>query len=169
MLLTTHDLYDLHAVFVNIRHAPDTKETYAVIVRLKALFDNWDFDPQADGNIIRRTLRPAAELDRERYHWVDTDNVYAYTGKIFKPEHPVYSIFRTAFESLFQNMKGMHDDNVALLADAFHNVPLILCEKEGKGYRRRLEKELTAALRLYGSSSLFGTSFLGDLLKSFPR
>ncbi len=169
MLLTTHDLYDLHAVFVNIRNAPDTKETYAVIVRLKDLFDKWDFDPQVGGNIIRRTLRPATELDRERYYWVDTDNVYAYPGKIFMPDHPVYSIFRTAFESLFQNMKGEHYDNVALLADAFHNIPLILCEKEGKGYRRRLEQELTGALRLYGASSPVGARFLRDELKRFPK
>lgn len=163
MLLTTHDLYDLHTVFVGIRNTPDTKETYAVIVRLMDLFAKWDFAPQADGNIIRRTLRPAPELDRERYHWVDTDNVYAYRGKIFKPDHPVYDIFQTAFDRLFNRMKAEDYDNVALLADAFHNIPLILCEKEGKGYRRRLEQELTGARRLYGAD------FLRDELKTFPR
>ena len=168
MLLTTQDLYDLHAVFIHIRNDPDTMETYAVIIRLMDLFNKWDFDTCADGNIIRRTLRSAQELDRERYYWVDTDNVYAHQGRIFKPDHPVYEIFRIAFDRLFQNLKGQRYENVAKLADAFHNVPMILSEKEGKGSRRHLEQELSWALRFFGRG-LSGKSDLGEVLKKFPR
>ena len=168
MLLTTHDLYDLHAVFIHIRHAPDTKETYAVIIRLKDLFDKWDFEACADGNSIRRALRPAQELDRERYFWVDTDNVYAHQGRIFKQDHPIYGILRIAFDSLFQGVKRQRYDHVTMLADAFHNVPMILSEKEGKGCRRRLEQELSEALRFFGSDSFFGKN-LGEELKKFPK
>ena len=163
MLLTTHDLYDLHAVFLHIRRSPDTMETYAVTVRLWDLFKTSDFDPQADGNTVRRALRPAPELDRERYFWVDTDNAYAYCGKIFRPEHPIYALFRAAFGAIFGRLKAGDTQAVALLADALHNIPLILCEPETKGCRRRIERELTEA------RGLMGADFLREELRGLPR
>lgn len=162
MILTQHDLYDLHAVFVTIRNNPNTRDTYAVIVRLKDLFDKWDHDACFEGNVIRKTLRPAPELDRERYYWVDTDNVYAYHGRLFKPDHPVYPMLRQAFDMLFQLMRAGDSERVSLLADGFHNIPLILCEKNTH-IRRRVEQELTSVRRMLGAQ------FLREELKNLPR
>ena len=163
MLLTSHDLYDLHTVFVHIRNAPDSKESYAVTVRLLDLFTKWDFDPMIGGNIIRRALRPASELDRERWYWLDTDNVYAYPGRIFNPDHPIYPMLRAAFEAIFSRLKAEDFENAGMVADAFHNIPLILAQHDTRGCRRRVAGELTRARKLYGRA------FLREELERLPR
>lgn len=163
MLLTTHDLYDLHTVFIQIRHAPDSRESYAVTVRLLDLFFHWDFEPTVGGNTVRRALRPAPELDRERWYWLDTDNVYACHGRIFKSDHPIYPMLRTAFEAIFSRLKAGDFENAGMVADAFHNIPLILAVPETRGCRRRIAGELTRARKLYGRE------FLREELGRLPR
>lgn len=100
MLLTTHDLYDLHTVFVHIRHAPD---------------------------------------------------------------HPIYPMLRAAFEAIFSRLKAGDFENAGTVADAFHNIPLILAVPETRGCRRRIAGELTRARKLYGRE------FLREELERLPR
>ena len=85
MLLNNYDLYDLHAVFVLIRAYPADKANALAVDAVTEIVDA----PQAQfgsTNAIRSRLGNIPELDREKWFFVDTQNVYTWMPPILKNE-----------------------------------------------------------------------------------
>jgi hypothetical protein len=72
-------------------------------------------------------------------------------------------MLRAAFEAIFSRLKAGDLENAEMVADAFHNIPLIFAQPETRGCRRRIAGELTQARKLYGRA------FLREELERLPR
>ena len=88
MFFTNYDLYDLYAVFVLIRAYPDDKANALAVDAVKEVVDA----PQGQfgrTNAIRSRLGNIPELDREKWFFIDTQNVYTYMPPILKEERSI--------------------------------------------------------------------------------
>ena len=64
MLLTNHDLHDLHAVFVILRAHPSDPESESAVRAVKAIIDAPQTDNTVPPNILRSGLSAISSLDR---------------------------------------------------------------------------------------------------------
>ena len=133
MFLTNYDLYDLYAVFVLIRAYPTDRANTLAVDAVKEILDA----PQAQfgsANAIRSRLGNIPELDREKWFFIDTPNVYTWMPPILKDEKS-YSILSACLEEMQKAMRSGNTDRIYDLADALHNIPLILAEGKKDQFR----------------------------------
>ena len=156
MLLTNYDLYDIYAVFVLIRAYPADKANALAVVAVKEIVDA----PQAqfgNTNAIRSRLGNIPELDRKKWFFIDAENVYTYMPPILKDEKS-YAILSACLAEMQEAMTIGDADRIYDLADALHNIPLILAE--GKKDQFRVIKQMIS----YVYRSKWNKDFLRELL-----
>ena len=133
MFLTNYDLYDLYAVFLLIRAYPADKANALAVAAVKEIVDA----PQGQlgrTNAIRSCLGNIPELDREKWYFAGTENVYTYVPSVLKDEKS-YAILSACLEEMQKAMRSGNTDRIYDLADALHNIPLILAEGKKDQFR----------------------------------
>ena len=138
MFLTNYDLYDIYAVFVLIRAYPEDKANALAVAAVREVVDA----PQGQlgrTNAIRSRLGNIPELDREKWFFIDTPNVYTWMPPILKDEKS-YASLSACLEEMQKAMRAGNTDRIYDLADALHNIPLILAE--GKKDQLRVIKQM---------------------------
>ena len=156
MLLTNYDLYDLYAVFLLIRAYPSDQANALAVAAVKEIVDA----PQGQlgrTNAIRTCLGNIPELDREKWFFIDTPNVYTWMPPILKDEKS-YAILSACLEEMQKAMRSGNTDRIYDLADALHNIPLILAE--GKKDQFRAIKQMIS----YAYRPKWNKNFLTGLL-----
>ncbi len=144
MLLTNYDLYDIYAMFVLIRAYPEDEANAKAVAAVKEVVDA----PQAQfgsTNAIRSRLGNIPELDRGKWLFVDTQNVYTYMPPILRDER-AYAILSACLTEMQEAMTVGNTDRVYDLADAIHNIPIILTKGE-KDMRTHIKREISYVYR----------------------
>lgn len=141
MLMKNFDFYDIYAVLIQFRFAPSYKHNRIIAVKIKELFDATQKDNTIEANIIRSSLASIQDIDRERYGWAFTNNVYTYGHKTIKEEMP-YKLLSAGFSELIRCLDEHNEEKFRDLADALHNIPIILTE-EKKNFKKTLKTEIS--------------------------
>ena len=156
MLLTHYDLYDLYAVFLLIRAYPADKANALAVAAVKEIVDA----PQGQlgrTNAIRTCLGNIPELDREKWYFAGTENVYTYVPSVLKDEKS-YAILSACLAEMQEAMTMGEIDRIYDLADALHNIPVILAG--GKKDQFRVIKRMIS----YAYRPKWNKDFLRGLL-----
>ena len=124
-MLNIFDLYDLHAIFVNIRNNPTNPSNEAIISKLVQIFTlkNENFET----NQIRVALQELNICEQQEYSFVLCKNVYAYIPYLIKDEN-IYKLLELACEQLLKIIRNGNHEQIEDLADTLHNLPLLLAE-----------------------------------------
>lgn len=157
MLLLNYDFFDIYAVLLSFRSDPSNVFNEKIAIKVKTLLDSPQIDNTIESNIIRRSLAEIENLDFERLAWIQTNNVYTYGQKIIK-EEIAYHILSEGFSELLLCLQDGNYERFEALADALHNVPIILVEKPKK--RSNLIKTEISAYR-----KMWNNAFLKDIIR----
>ena len=127
-MLSVFDLYDLYAVFVNIRLQPDFPLNAGIVDAVLDVLENRN--ESGVTNAFRAALRSVGDLG-EAYRFVQVDNVYPFVPRLFK--NPVYyDLLSVACQELLNAIKSGNAERVADFADALHNLPIMLTDLDLK-------------------------------------
>ncbi|MBQ7322795.1 MAG: hypothetical protein IJW99_11905 [Clostridia bacterium] len=157
MLLLNYDFYDIHAALIRIRHDPTDPHHTEVVRRLRQVIDAPQTDNVIGSNLIRRTLSQIDGLDRDTFAWVYTENIYTYGVAVIKDSR-AYEILSCALGELLLCLESGDASRAAELADALHNIPILLT-----AYDRKTRKRIAAEVSTYRQSR--NHDFLRDVLK----
>ena len=158
-MLSIYDLYDLSAIFKNIRAFPEYESNNEVLLKtinvLESRLENHDM------NQFRGALRSINSLDKEKYHFAYVDNVYVYFPAFLKEKH-IYILLIECCECLLKAIEEKNTEKIADLADCLHNLPTLIADNsfsipknfwknEMKYYRKKWDKNfLKQEGRSYG-------------------
>ena len=157
MLLLNYDFYDIHAALIRIRHDSTDPHHTEVVRRLRQVIDAPQTDNIIESNLIRRTLAQIDGLDRDAFAWVYTENIYTY-GVVAIKDSRAYEILSCALDELLFCLESGDTARAVELADALHNVPILLTT-----YDRKTRKRIAAEVSTYRQSR--NHDFLRDVLK----
>lgn len=154
-MLNIFDLYDLYAIFVNIRYNPAHPSNEAIISKLLPIFTQKNGNVEA--NQIRVTLQELNICNQHEYSFVSCRNVYTYM-RFIKDEN-IYKLLRLACGELLKVIRSGNLERIEDLADTLHNLPLFLAENnlsvpksfwdnEVKYYRKKWNRFFLARYKL---------------------
>lgn len=127
-MLNTFDMYDLHSILVNIRTLPLYYLNPHIIAKIIDVLN--DKDNNHDVNQIRKALKSIKSINEPIYSFVYTLNSYPYIPMFIK-ESKTYDILIKCFKTLSTVVNGNNIEKVQDLADALHNLPLLIVENKG--------------------------------------
>ena len=139
MYLTPYDLYDIYAVLLLIRAYPADEANASAVSAVKEVIDA----PPTQfsrANAIRIRLGNISELDREKWFFIDTQNVYTWMPPVIRDER-VYAILSACMAEMLEAVTLGETERIYDLADALHNIPIILAEGE-KGKLRAVKRDI---------------------------
>ena len=137
MLLTNYDFYDIYSILIAIRFKPKNECNAEIVRSVIDIFSSPQRGNDVDSNIVRKKIRVIEGLDRDLFKFAFVDNVYTYGIRFIKDDYP-YSFLKKAFYKLLKCMNDGDYNQVSMLADALHNVPVFLsdgCENLKKALR----------------------------------
>jgi hypothetical protein len=148
-MLSIYDLYDLHAIFVNIRHFPDYELNETVLLNVIDVLNDQQNTMQF--NQFRLSLGNIPSLkDEELYKFVFHKNVYTYYPTVLKDDY-IHKVLIESCNSLLNAVKEKIRDKIVDLADCLHNLPIYIVEnnlsipkkywREVKYYRKKWDKK----------------------------
>ncbi len=141
MLMLNFDFYDIHAVLVAFRANPRSVQNTMITKAVISLIEAPQSDAIIDGNVIRGVLAELEDIDQDSYRLVYTRNVYTHGHRIIK-EALAYQIMAVSFSELLKCLNNENFDKFQDLADALHNVPVILADKT-KNTKLLIKKEIS--------------------------
>ena len=156
MYLTPYDLHDIYAVLLLIRANPADKDNALAVDAVKEIVDA----PQAQlgsPNAIRSRLGNIPELDREKWFFIDVENVYTWMPPTLKDDK-AYAILSACLGEMVEALNTGDQTRIYDLADAIHNIPIILAEGK-KDMLRAVKREISYVYR-----SKWNRDFLKSLL-----
>lgn len=156
MLMLNFDFYDIYAVFLAFRENPLCSCNKEIATSLKEMVDSPQNDSILEPNVVRATLKRTNSIDKETFHWTFVDNVYTYGHKIIKDDFP-YHILSVAFEELLSCLDNGNFEQFKALADALHNVPVILSDSP-----KQVKKLIKAEIASYRKN--WNKNFLKEFL-----
>ncbi|HHU56537.1 MAG TPA: hypothetical protein GXZ48_07620 [Acholeplasmataceae bacterium] len=147
-MLNIYDLYDIHAILINIRQNPEYELNKEVITKTINVLKNWQNNQKM--NQIRTALQSISSLDIEAYNFVYVNNMYTYFPSYLKNEN-IYIMLIEALECLLIAIEEKNIEKIIDLADCLHNLPIYLVENhffvpkeywncEVKYYRKKWDK-----------------------------
>ncbi len=130
-MISCYDLYDIYAIFVNIRAYPENpineKAIFCIIDVINNREENHDF------NQIRTAIAPFLTLDNiGTYSFVTTQNVYTYFPYSFLKDEYIYSVLSSACNEMIKVINNQNILQIGDLADCLHNLPILLVENNYK-------------------------------------
>ncbi len=159
-MLQCYDLYDLHAVFVNIRSCPDYPLNESVLNKILSVLN--DQENNHDINQIRKAIQPLLLLDDKGiYQFANTENKYSYFPHPTIKDNNIYDFLIIVCQALLQAVKKSTNEQITDMADCFHNLPIQITENknmiplrfwknEVKCYRKKWDKQF-----LMGEEKMF--------------
>ena len=158
MWLINYDLHDLHRVFVSFRFIPTYEKNLEIAERIKAMIDAPQVGNGININNIRHALSSIEGLDKENWYWVDVENCHTY-GVMTVTEDSTLRICSEGLGELIKCFKSGDNERLWHLADALHNIPIILAEKRGRSAVKSILFEIGSYRKKYDAS------FLKNVLK----
>ena len=152
MLLLNYDFYDIYAVLISFRNDPSNTFNEKIAKTIKALLESPQVDNLIESNIIRRSIAEIENLDIELLAWIKTNNIYTYGQKVIK-EETAYHILSAGFAELLVCLKDENYKRFEDLADALHNVPIILSEKP-KNLSKLIKTEISTYRKMWNNAFL---------------
>ena len=152
MLLLNYDFYDIYAVLLFFRNDPSNTLNSKIAKKIQSLLESPQVDNVIESNIIRRSIAEIENLDIDQLAWIQANNVYTYGQKVIK-EKIAYHILSEGFSEL---LLCLHDENYKqfeALADALHNVPIILSEKP-KNLSKLIKTEISTYRKMWNNAFL---------------
>lgn len=148
IMLNIYDLYDIHAILINIRQNPEYELNKEVVTKTINVLKNWQINQKM--NQIRTALQSISSLDIEAYNFVYVNNLYTYFPSYLKNEN-IYIMLIEALECLLIAIEEKNIEKIIDLADCLHNLPIYLVEnhffvpkeywnREVKYYRKKWDK-----------------------------
>lgn len=155
MYFLNHDFDDLHALIVYFRSEPTKVSEYInaieqIISYLEAPIKN----NVIDFNMVRRILRPYADMSNEVLSWITVDNEYTAHTFVVKNEN-YYKILEVILKEMIQCVQDNH--RLWLLCDAVHNIPLLLVDL------KKPKRAIKSMIKHYQKE--YNKKFLTDELK----
>ena len=144
MFLTNYDLYDIYAVFVLIRAYPEDEGNAKAVAAVKEVVDA----PQGQferTNAIRACLGNIPELDREKWFFIDTQNVYTYIPTVIRDE-TIYAILSSCPEEMLEVLKDRNKERIYDLAEGKKNMLHAVKQKISCVYRPKWHKDFLKPL-----------------------
>lgn len=154
MLLTNYDFYDLYAYIVNFRNFPEKFKNYLIPTEQIVSYINAPIKNNLEDNKIRKIIRPFYNSE-DSMLWVTVDNIYTANLCIIK-RISYYSVLSAIFEEMLRVYEN--EQQLVLLCDAVHNIPLILADEE------KPEKAIKIMMKEYREK--YNCDFLVDELKN---
>ena len=153
MLLDKYDFYDIHWAIVLFRIAPLYEHNYEIAKRIKRILDTPQSDNIVPSNLIRKALSDMVSIHKtDEWYWVTTENLYVYGDAII--HDPIaYKILSTGFSELLRCFEEKDEKQIYDIADALHNVPIILTE-HSKSFKRLIKSEISSYRRKWNRSFL---------------
>ncbi len=121
-MLSVFDLYDLHAVLINIRNSPKSSDNEAVVCQILHALNEVHVN---ESNQIRSSLSKLNLQSKSEYSFVYAKNVYPYIPFCLK-DSISYQLLLDSFQHLLNVIQSAGYEQVEALADALHNLPLWL-------------------------------------------
>jgi hypothetical protein len=154
MLLNKYDFYDIHWAIVMFRWNPLYEHNYEIAKRIKQILDTPQIDNVVPVNLIRKSLSDMTSIHKtDEWYWVTTENVYVYGNAIIDTPH-AYQILSKGFAELLRCLEEKDEKRIFDIADALHNVPIILSEHNSKKIKRRIKLEISFYRRKWNHSFL---------------
>ena len=152
MLLLNYDFYDIYAVLISFRNDPSNTFNEKIAKTIKSLLESPQVDNVIESNIIRRSIAEIENLDIEQLAWIQANNVYTYGQKVIK-EKIAYHILFEGFSELLLCLQDENYKQFEALADALHNVPIILSEKP-KNLSKLIKTEISTYRKMWNNAFL---------------
>jgi hypothetical protein len=124
-MLSIYDLYDLYAIFLNIRAYPDYELNHEILLNIINVLENRHVNH--DENQFRTALRLINTLDMEKYPFVQVINLYVHFSAFLKDEG-VYKTLVECCKCLLNAVKEKNVEKTEDLADCLHNLPIHIIE-----------------------------------------
>ena len=141
MLMLNFDFYDMYAVLVAFRANPRCVQNTAITKSVISAIETPQKDNTIEDNSIRKALAGLEDIDQNFYRWIHTKNIYTYGHRIIK-DALAYQIMTVSFSELLRCLNNGNFDQFQDLADALHNVPIILADKT-RNTKRLIKKEIS--------------------------
>lgn len=150
-MISVYDLYDLHAILVNIRSSPSNEINKEVILKVINVLKNRDCSN--DMNQFRIALQPIYALSQDvLYAFTSVENKYCYFPLPFLKDEKIYTVLVSACEHLLTAICAKNEEKIYDLADCLHNLPIFIVENsysipkkywknEVKYYRKKWDKD----------------------------
>ncbi len=152
-MITCYELYDIHAVFVNVRAYPENPINEKAVSCIVDVINNRKCNHEI--NQIRTALLPFLSLDSTgAYHFAETQNVYTYFPCAFLKDEVIYSVLISVCNALLNVMANKNTAQIVALADCLHDLPIILVENHYKIPRSFWEKEVKQYRKAWDKSFL---------------
>lgn len=152
MLLLNYDFYDIYAVLLFFRNDPSNTLNSKIAKKIQSLLESPQVDNVIESNIIRRSIAEIENLDIDQLAWIKTNNIYTYGQKVIK-EETAYHILSAGFAELLVCLKDENYKQFEALADALHNVPIILSEKP-KNLPKLIKTEISTYRKMWNNAFL---------------
>ncbi len=123
-MLSIFDLFDLHAVFVNIRNDPNNTQNQKIVEAV--LFSVNDTDC-ISGNSLRKAIGSACTDLPQEYAFVYAENNYPFIPFLLKNENK-RNLLSFCASYLLQVIKEKNAERISDTADAMHNLPMLLLD-----------------------------------------
>lgn len=152
MLLTNYDFYDIYWSIVLLR-SNRSKYDVDIAKAIKQILDAPQKDNTVESNIIRRALCSIDALNtEEKWQWIEAENVYTYGVSVIKDDLS-YQILSASMDEMLLCLENPKDEQLYDLADALHNLPVILANKDRK-WKRSVACEIATYRKKWNSSFL---------------
>ena len=163
-MVGVYDLYDLYAVFIRIRHCPDSPANLPIINSIiSALKDK----ENCELNQIRRAIRSAEGYQKnEAFAFAETDNVYSYMPLPFLKDDYVYEVLIAACAEMSDVLKKGNQERAYDLADCLHNLPIMIVENNYAIPKRFWKNEVKRYREKHNRVFLYSEAFRGIRLSS---
>ncbi len=126
-MIGVYDLYDLHAIFINIRLSPLEKMNKDIMSRIVDTLKNRDSNFEI--NQFRKAIQPINAIYRnELYSFVSIENKYCYFPLPFLKDERIYTVLIKSCEYLLTALCEENKEKIYDLADSLHNLPIFLAE-----------------------------------------
>ncbi len=126
-MITMHDLYDLYAIVLKMRHDIEHEDNLPILQELITTIGS--LEDTTTNNAIRAGLRKRDFCDLERIFFIQHDNIYTYT-KCFKSKG-IFLLLLSLLYALYDLIKAENYKTAYDLCDKIHDLPVWIVESNG--------------------------------------
>ena len=135
-----------------LREYPEKPYNAQIIQNIIQILSEPQIGNSLDDNNIRKNLRTIETIEKENFRWVFVDNIYTYGLKVIKDRF-CYSFLEKAFRKLLECAVNEDYEQLEILADALHNVPILFAE-DCKNFKKAVKIQFAQYNSIYKANLL---------------